>query len=262
MKVCMGTAVTTVSSGCAALSGQLQRTRASLAAASCACLLAPCCCPWLQEAIEMFIEIAEAHPRFLRKQLPEVVGAMLQVGGRLDRLCRRMRATKTCATLALCVASACPARCRRGLSLAALLPCLQIAESEALDAGVRTLAAEFLVTLCEAREKAPGMMRKLPQVGTSQAARSNMQPSGHCLAFLAGASWRTGARARPGQAGALVWLSLHARRAPWLDDKGRPKPRPHPAPPLPMCNAVCRPAVQVPGGLPAGRGGRPSVACC
>ncbi|KAL4452685.1 hypothetical protein ABPG75_008347 [Micractinium tetrahymenae] len=69
-----------------------------------------------QEAIEMFIEIAEAHPRFLRKQLPEVVGAMLQ-----------------------------------------------IAETETLDAGVRTLAAEFLVTLCEAREKAPGMMRKLPQ---------------------------------------------------------------------------------------------------
>lgn len=30
----------------------------------------------------MFIEIAEAHPRFLRKQLPEVVGAMLQVRGR------------------------------------------------------------------------------------------------------------------------------------------------------------------------------------
>ena len=30
---------------------------------------------------------------------------------------------------------------------------------------MRTLAAEFLVTLCEAREKAPGMMRKLPQVG-------------------------------------------------------------------------------------------------
>lgn len=27
----------------------------------------------------MFIEIAESHPRFLRKQLPEVVGAMLQV---------------------------------------------------------------------------------------------------------------------------------------------------------------------------------------
>ena len=34
----------------------------------------------------MFIEIAEAHPRFLRKQLVEVVGAMLQAstspGGR------------------------------------------------------------------------------------------------------------------------------------------------------------------------------------
>jgi hypothetical protein len=29
---------------------------------------------------------------------------------------------------------------------------------------VRSLAAELLVTLCEAREKAPGMMRKLPQV--------------------------------------------------------------------------------------------------
>jgi hypothetical protein len=41
---------------------------------------------------------------------------------------------------------------------------LQIAGSESLDEGVRTLAAEFLVTLCEAREKAPGMMRKLPQV--------------------------------------------------------------------------------------------------
>lgn len=43
-------------------------------------------------------------------------------------------------------------------------PSLQIAESDQLEEGVRTLAAEFLVTLCEAREKAPGMMRKLPQV--------------------------------------------------------------------------------------------------
>lgn len=41
----------------------------------------------------------------------------------------------------------------------------QIAESDQLEEGVRCLAAEFLVTLCEAREKAPGMMRKLPQVG-------------------------------------------------------------------------------------------------
>jgi hypothetical protein len=30
--------------------------------------------------MEMFIEVAEEHPRFLRRQLPEVVEAMLQVG--------------------------------------------------------------------------------------------------------------------------------------------------------------------------------------
>jgi hypothetical protein len=35
-----------------------------------------------QEGLEMFIEVAEAHPRFLRKQLPEVVQAVMQV--RLD----------------------------------------------------------------------------------------------------------------------------------------------------------------------------------
>lgn len=40
----------------------------------------------------------------------------------------------------------------------------QIAEAEALEDSTRQLAAEFLVTLCEAREKAPGMMRKLPQL--------------------------------------------------------------------------------------------------
>jgi len=68
-----------------------------------------------QEALEMFIEIAEAHPRFLRRQLAEVVAAMLQIAG-----------------------------------------------AEALDDATRQLAAEFLVTLCEARDKAPGMMRKLP----------------------------------------------------------------------------------------------------
>lgn len=61
------------------------------------------------------MQIAEAHPRFLRRQLAEVVAAMLQIAG-----------------------------------------------AEALDDATRQLAAEFLVTLCEAREKAPGMMRKLP----------------------------------------------------------------------------------------------------
>ena len=40
---------------------------------------------------------------------------------------------------------------------------LQIAEASALDDATRQLAAELLITLCEAREKAPGMMRKLPQ---------------------------------------------------------------------------------------------------
>ncbi|KAL4539354.1 hypothetical protein Ndes2437B_g02265 [Nannochloris sp. 'desiccata'] len=68
-----------------------------------------------QEAVEQLIEVADEHPRFLRRQLPEVVNAMLQ-----------------------------------------------IAETDSLDEGTRRLAAEFLVTLCEAREKAPGMMRKLP----------------------------------------------------------------------------------------------------
>ena len=32
-----------------------------------------------------------------------------------------------------------------------------------MESATRQLAAECLVTLCEAREKAPGMMRKLPQ---------------------------------------------------------------------------------------------------
>ena len=32
-----------------------------------------------QEALELFIEVAEAHPRFLRKNLTEIVNAMLQV---------------------------------------------------------------------------------------------------------------------------------------------------------------------------------------
>lgn len=38
----------------------------------------------------------------------------------------------------------------------------QIARAEQLEDATRQLAAEFLTTLCEAREKAPGMMRKLP----------------------------------------------------------------------------------------------------
>jgi hypothetical protein len=69
-----------------------------------------------QEALEMFIEIAGTEPRFLRRQLAEVVGNMLQ-----------------------------------------------IAEAPELEEGTKHLAVEFLITLAEARERAPGMMRKLPE---------------------------------------------------------------------------------------------------
>ena len=40
---------------------------------------------------------------------------------------------------------------------------LQIAEAESLEEGTRHLAVEFVITLAEARERAPGMMRKMPQ---------------------------------------------------------------------------------------------------
>ena len=33
-----------------------------------------------QEVLEVLIEVAEVHPRFFRRQLSEVVSAMLQVG--------------------------------------------------------------------------------------------------------------------------------------------------------------------------------------
>ncbi|XP_065879258.1 uncharacterized protein [Euphorbia lathyris] len=69
-----------------------------------------------QEALELLIELAGTEPRFLRRQLVDVVGAMLQ-----------------------------------------------IAEAESLEEGTRHLAIEFVITLAEARERAPGMMRKLPQ---------------------------------------------------------------------------------------------------
>ncbi|TQD80393.1 hypothetical protein C1H46_034082 [Malus baccata] len=40
---------------------------------------------------------------------------------------------------------------------------LQIAEADTLEEATRHLAIEFVITLAEARERAPGMMRKLPQ---------------------------------------------------------------------------------------------------
>ncbi|KAK2641516.1 hypothetical protein Ddye_023279 [Dipteronia dyeriana] len=69
-----------------------------------------------QEALELLIELAGTEPRFLRRQLVDVVESMLQ-----------------------------------------------IAEAESLEEGTRHLAIEFVITLAEARERAPGMMRKLPQ---------------------------------------------------------------------------------------------------
>ncbi|CAL0323404.1 unnamed protein product [Lupinus luteus] len=69
-----------------------------------------------QEALELLIELAGTEPRFLRRQIMDVVGSMLQ-----------------------------------------------IAEAESLEEGTRHLAIEFVVTLAEARERAPGMVRKLPQ---------------------------------------------------------------------------------------------------
>ncbi|KAF8681903.1 hypothetical protein HU200_045352 [Digitaria exilis] len=69
-----------------------------------------------QEALEMMIELAGSEPRFLRRQLPDVIASMLQ-----------------------------------------------IAEAPGLEDGTRHLAVEFVVTLAEARERAPGMMRKLPR---------------------------------------------------------------------------------------------------
>eukprot|EP00899_Mesostigma_viride_P014218 jgi/Mesvir1/22798/Mv14182-RA.3 len=68
-----------------------------------------------QDALEMFIELADSEPRFLRRQLQEVVAAMLS-----------------------------------------------IAETESLEDGTRHLAVECLVTFAEARDKAPGMMKKVP----------------------------------------------------------------------------------------------------
>lgn len=70
-----------------------------------------------QEALELMIDLAETEPRFLRRQIVEVVGSMLQIAEAEERL----------------------------------------------EEGTRHLAIEFVITLAEARERAPGMMRKLPQ---------------------------------------------------------------------------------------------------
>ncbi|CAI9285010.1 unnamed protein product [Lactuca saligna] len=67
-----------------------------------------------QEALELLITLAGTEPRFLRRQLVEVVGSMLQ-----------------------------------------------IAEANTLEEGTRHLAIEFMITLSDAKETAPSVMRKL-----------------------------------------------------------------------------------------------------
>lgn len=52
----------------------------------------------------------------------------------------------------------------RGALAQVLDTMMTIAEADSLEESTRKLAAEFVVTLCEAREQAPGMMRKLPQL--------------------------------------------------------------------------------------------------
>ncbi|KAF6254101.1 armadillo-type protein [Scenedesmus sp. NREL 46B-D3] len=68
-----------------------------------------------QDVLELLIEVAESYPKFLRKNLQDLVGAMMQ-----------------------------------------------ITSAAQLEPATRSLAAECLVTLCEARDKAPGMVRRLP----------------------------------------------------------------------------------------------------
>ncbi|KAG0492709.1 hypothetical protein HPP92_006107 [Vanilla planifolia] len=93
-----------------------------------------------QEALELLIELAGTEPRFLRRQLVDVVGYMLQ-----------------------------------------------IAEDDRLEEGTRHLAVEFVSTLAESRERAPGMMRRLPQfIGRLFAVLMKMlldiedEPAWHC----------------------------------------------------------------------------------
>ncbi|MCD7457320.1 hypothetical protein HAX54_034869 [Datura stramonium] len=68
-----------------------------------------------QDALKLFIELAKNEPRFLRRQLVDVVATMFE-----------------------------------------------IAEAESLGKWTRYLAIDFLMILVEARERAPGMMKRLP----------------------------------------------------------------------------------------------------
>ncbi|KAJ6694603.1 hypothetical protein OIU74_013848 [Salix koriyanagi] len=91
-----------------------------------------------QEALELLIELAGTEPRFLRRQLVDVVGSMLQ-----------------------------------------------IAEAESLEEGTRHLAIEFVITLAEARERAPGMMRNAENEDEDAGETSNYSVGQECLDRLA-----------------------------------------------------------------------------
>lgn len=70
------------------------------------------------EALELLIELAETDLSFFRKQIVDVLGAMLQIA-EADRI--------------------------------------------VFEEGTRHLKIEFVITLAESRERALGMIRKLPQ---------------------------------------------------------------------------------------------------
>ncbi|XP_019224625.1 PREDICTED: importin-5-like [Nicotiana attenuata] len=69
-----------------------------------------------KDALDLFIELAENEPKFLRLQLVVVVGSIME-----------------------------------------------IAEAKSLEEETRHLAIEFMLTLVEARDKVPGMMKKVPR---------------------------------------------------------------------------------------------------
>nr|XP_016458312.1 PREDICTED: importin-5-like isoform X1 [Nicotiana tabacum] len=69
-----------------------------------------------KDVLDLFIELAENEPKFLRRQLVVVVGSIME-----------------------------------------------IAEAKSLEEETRHLAIEFMLTLVEARDKVPGMMKRVPR---------------------------------------------------------------------------------------------------
>ena len=116
----------------------------------------------LQDAIELLIEVGDAHPKFLRKNLAEVVDAMLQVGrvggppppggggaaGRGGASCTGGRGSSNSSACTMLLGV------QPGLLLGTARP--QVAGVAHLEDATRSLAAEFLITLAEARDKVGG----------------------------------------------------------------------------------------------------------